>query len=679
MGTCTVRGCQFSGTVEASGQHAGGIVGGGYQNVTAPNGVKISVISCKADGTVTGADKVGGILGGDTYEAQAWNPYTMKGNSFTGKVKVTGENASYIGGIIGYYDSLNKFDDITNNYYAKDCGADKGIGFVQYVDTNCTTHETTSGATYFSTEENTNDCPAVSGCEWRAQHNRTDDPLGADAAKLANTDGLKLYVEKLEISGDYRTEFYLGEELDLTGMTVKAQMSDGTTRDVAMSDLTVEGYHNEKRGNQSLTVSYEGASVQIPIKVLKKDPENIKIHFELLGDKVHGAEDKDVHTLRANNLETWIVNQEYEVGGNATVLDVMAKILTDNEYTWENTTGNYIASITKADGTKLAEKQNGANSGWMYTLNGIHSNLGVAEQYLEDGDIIVFHYTDDYTQEHDHIWSSKWTTDENAHWHECTYEFNDCDITDNTKKSGYGTHTFDESKVTKAATCKEAGEKVYTCTVCGYEKKEVLPKTNDHKYVWNTTAKATVFAPEKQQGTCAVCGKTTTRDYGTKLAATIKLNAKSIKLQKKQTTKKIKVTMANGDSIKSWKSSNKKIVTVNKKGVIKAGKKNGTAKITVTLASGKKATLKVKVQSPRVNTTKIKGLKSKVSLKKGEKVALKPVISPLTSQDKVIYTSSNKKVATVSKKGVITAKKKGTVKITVKSGKKSYTVKVKVK
>ena len=68
-----------------------------------------------------------------------------------------------------------------------------------------------------------------------------------------------------------------------------------------------------------------------------------------------------------------------------------------------------------------------------------------------------------------------------------------------------------------------------------------------------------------------------------------------------------------------------------------------------------------------------------VTLKKGEKLTLKPAIRPLTSQDKVTYTSSNKKVATVSKKGVITAKKKGTVKITVKSGKKSYTVKVKVK
>ena len=113
--------------------------------------------------------------------------------------------------------------------------------------------------------------------------------------------------------------------------------------------------------------------------------------------------------------------------------------------------------------------------------------------------------------------------------------------------------------------------------------------------------------------------------------------------------------------------------------MIKAGKKTGTAKITVTLMSGKKATLKVKVQTSRVRTTKISGLKKNVTLKKGRKLALRPVISQLTSQEKVTYTSSNKKVATVSKKGVITAKKKGTVKITVKSGKKSYVIKVKVK
>ena len=239
-------------------------------------------------------------------------------------------------------------------------------------------------------------------------------------------------------------------------------------------------------------------------------------------------------------------------------------------------------------------------------------------------------------------------------------------------------HSWDEGKVTKEATCKEEGMKLYTCTECGETKTEVIPKT-DHKYTWKVVSKATVFAPEKQQGTCSVCGAVVNRDNGKKLTATIKLNATSIKLQKKQTTKKIRVAMANGDSVRSWRSSNKKIATVNSKGVIKAGKKTGTAKITVTLMSGKKATLKVKVQTSRVRTTKISGLKKNVRLKKGQKLTLKPVISPLTSQEKVTYTSSNKKVATVSKKGVITAKKKGTVKITVKSGKKSYVIKVKVK
>ena len=95
--------------------------------------------------------------------------------------------------------------------------------------------------------------------------------------------------------------------------------------------------------------------------------------------------------------------------------------------------------------------------------------------------------------------------------------------------------------------------------------------------------------------------------------------------------------------------------------------------------SGKKATLKVKVQTSRVRTTKISGLKKNVRLKKGQKLTLRPVISPLTSQEKVTYTSSNKKVVTVSSKGVVKAKKSGKVTITVKSGSKKVKIKVTVK
>lgn len=681
MGECAVTGCEFYGTVEASGQHAGGIVGGGYgDDASAPNGRRITIKGCSVTGSITGVDKVGGILGADTYIVQSWNNcvYSLKGNSFTGTVKATGEKAAYIGGIIGYYASLNRIDDISNNYYKAGCGAEKGIGFVRYVDTNCTEHESSSGAVYMNTEKDVSGCPPVTGCSWQIGYNRTDDPLGADASKLTTTNEIKPYEESVEVSGTYRTEYELGEDLDLTGMVIKVRMNVGSEKTVSLSDVKIEGYNKDRRGEQKVRIVCGAAYAEITVKVLKKDPEDIHVSFELLGDKKHDSDvDKEYHSLRAGNLETWIPNAEYEVGGNATVLDVFEEVLTKYGYSWDNTKGNYIAGITKPDGTSLAEVDNGANSGWMYTLNGIHSDLSVTEQYLEDGDIIVFHYTDNYQQEHDHIWGSTWSSNADAHWHECTYQWSKCDITDNTKKNGYAAHTFDAGKVTKTATCKEAGEKTYTCTVCGYQKK--VKYTADHNYVWKTISKATVFAPEKQQGICSVCGAVVSRDNGNRLTATIRLNATSIKLQKKQTTKKIKVTMANGDSVRSWTSSNKKIVTVDKKGMIKAGKKTGTARITVTLKSGKKATLKVKVQTSKVKTTKISGLKKNVTLKKGQKLALRPVVSPLTSQEKVTYTSSNKKVATVTKNGVITAKKKGTVKITVRSGRKSYVVKVKVK
>ena len=683
MGNCSVIGCKFYGTVEASGELAGGIAGGGYDNSTAPNGCKITINSCSSEGSITGSDKVGGILGGDLYVAQTWNncTYTFKNNSFTGKVQATKADAAYVGGIIGFYDSLNRIDDITNNYYAKDCGADKGIGFVRYIDTNCLTHETASGAIYVNTEKETTSCPKVEGCGWQTGYNRTDDPLGADLEKLVSTEGLRTYVDSLELTGDYRTEFYLGEDLDLTGMKAVAVISDGTRQELSLTDLTIEGYNKDKRGEQKLKISYKEAFVELTVKVLKKDAGTITVSFTLLGDSVHGSAKEDQeHTLRKGNLDTWIAAKDYTIDGNANVLELLKEVLSKNGMSCRTLRDEtYIAGITK-DGQELAEFSNGQNSGWMYTLNGIHPDLGVKEQYLEDGDEIVFHYTDDYTLEHDHVWDSKWTSDKTAHWHECVAMYGKCDITDNTKKGGYQKHSYGKGKQIKAATYKTTGLMRYTCQVCGYEKTETIPViAHTHKYTWKTTAKATVFRPAKQEGTCSLCGKKQTRNYGSKLKATIKLNVSSLTLRRKQTTTKVKVSMAYGDSIKSWASSNKKIVTVDKNGKIKAGTKTGTAKITVTLKSGKKATLKVKVQTAKVKTTKISGLKKKLTIKKGKSVTLKPVVSPITSQEKVTYRSSNKKIATVSSKGVVKGRRKGTVTITVKSGKVTKKIKITVK
>ena len=102
-------------------------------------------------------------------------------------------------------------------------------------------------------------------------------------------------------------------------------------------------------------------------------------------------------------------------------------------------------------------------------------------------------------------------------------------------------------------------------------------------------------------------------------------------------------------------------------------------KVTITLASGKKQVISITVQKTTVRTIKITGLKSSVTVARNKKLTLKPVISPITSQEKVTYSSSNKKIVTVNSKGVITGKKKETAYITVKSGKIRKKVKVVVK
>ena len=230
-------------------------------------------------------------------------------------------------------------------------------------------------------------------------------------------------------------------------------------------------------------------------------------------------------------------------------------------------------------------------------------------------------------------------------------------------------------------TCGNAGKQHRECTVCGIkEPAEIIPATKAHTFgEYSITQEATALAAGIKSRTCRVCGHRENTEIG-KLAPKIKLNAARIVLKIKQSTSKVTVSgLAKGDSVKSWKSSNTKIVKVNQKGKITAQKKTGKATITVTLVSGKTAKISVKVQKGNVKTTKITGLKKKRTLKKGKKVSLKPNLLPITSAERIKYKTSNKKVVTVNKKGVVTGKKKGKAKVTVQAGTKKYVVTVYVK
>lgn len=118
---------------------------------------------------------------------------------------------------------------------------------------------------------------------------------------------------------------------------------------------------------------------------------------------------------------------------------------------------------------------------------------------------------------------------------------------------------------------------------------------------------------------------------------------------------------------KTWSSSNKKVATVTKKGVVK-GKSAGTATITVKYGKNSK---KCKVTVKKAPALNVKT--ATINVNKTKKLVVQRPIGA------VKWTTSNKNVATVSAKGIVTGKKAGSAKITAKVNGRTLTCKVTIK
>lgn len=120
---------------------------------------------------------------------------------------------------------------------------------------------------------------------------------------------------------------------------------------------------------------------------------------------------------------------------------------------------------------------------------------------------------------------------------------------------------------------------------------------------------------------------------------------------------KIKVKSTRGAKL-SYKTSNKKIATVNSRGVV-TGKKAGAVKITITAKKSKYKTVK-KTITVKVVKQNQKITASSQTLALGQRKNL-----GAKAKTGMTYKSSNPKVVTVDKKGNLKALKTGTAKITI--------------
>lgn len=138
-------------------------------------------------------------------------------------------------------------------------------------------------------------------------------------------------------------------------------------------------------------------------------------------------------------------------GDHKTAADALLEIFKQNGYTYNGTTG-YISGVTDANGVALiaGDSAHGPWSGWMFTVNGempikstdpdtgniLYATL--ADYELKNGDVLRFYFVNCPTDDGDHIW--------------------------------------DDGEVTLKPTYNRAGEKTYTCEVCGGTRTEEIAK-----------------------------------------------------------------------------------------------------------------------------------------------------------------------------------------------------------
>lgn len=414
MGDCVIKNSVFLGSLTApdSAQYAGGIIGSGYYAPSAPNTPVVTVQNCYVKADIVGKGAVGGILGTEPGCEQCWSNGngSIANNHFYGTVTITDGNMEHVGGIIGFLKSYNKYQNVDNNYYLDSCGASKGIGEIEKIIIN---DGTADGIKYGIDYEFKAEKVCTKATTKEFGDGTVLKKLNEGKYSFGNWKQGDLYptfsgedfVTDIAVEG-YKDSYYVGDSFTSDDITVMATYLSGKTETLDVSKVEFSGFDSKTIGSKEITVRYGAAQTTYNITVLYKEPEQVKVTFTLKGDTAHGDNGQS-HTLSGGGLTTWIPDKTYTVDQNTTVWDVFKKALLENNMTYEYNTNSgtvYISSVTK-DNVKLSELTNGKNSGWMYTLNGHHSELGVAEQYLSNNDHIVFHYTDDYTKEEG---SDKW-------------------------------------------------------------------------------------------------------------------------------------------------------------------------------------------------------------------------------------------------------------------------------
>ena len=200
-------------------------------------------------------------------------------------------------------------------------------------------------------------------------------------------------VENL-VAGVKLTPALLNEEatISLSGGKISGSVAvrSGETTDTLQLDeganvftFTVTSVDSTATNTYTLTINRKEA---------EQDDGTITVKFNFTGDVIHyDRENQTPIAGKQHEVQDWIPETEVKIPAGSTAKYLTDMMLMNNGITFKLSGDNYIRSVTVptgyADaGKPLSEFTNGDNSGWMYRVNGVLTDLGYRQYVLKDGD-----------------------------------------------------------------------------------------------------------------------------------------------------------------------------------------------------------------------------------------------------------------------------------------------------
>lgn len=160
-------------------------------------------------------------------------------------------------------------------------------------------------------------------------------------------------VESIKLKGDFKTEYVLAEELDLTSMSLEVKYSDGSTKNIAVTSAMLSSVDMNSVGPKEVTVTYEGITTKFNIVVNPKITDVVLESIEVKGN--YKAEYEYGQPLDLTGMKLILHYSDNSSNEIAVTLDMLSAVDM-------NESGRHTITVTYKDKTttfniRVAEEQ----------------------------------------------------------------------------------------------------------------------------------------------------------------------------------------------------------------------------------------------------------------------------------------------------------------------------------